>query len=224
MASQRGAQPHHQQRCHRPRVRSPGARVLDGLRTARNIAQGSVYATVGARCSPLPSSWRAPAADDEHCRRSYHVDVGAGSGKFAFHLAVAFRELRRQGGLWTHALAGRQVVVVLTDFCEANVAAWSQQPQLSALAADGAIDWALWDASGSSGMEAASTLYLRQSKVRCSTAPASYCAPSHRVHGPQTQLSTVDNPVCASCNYLFDTLRHDAFQVHGTAIHLCLLP
>ena len=95
----------------------------------------------------------------------YALEVGAGSGKFSFHLAVAFRELAASPS-WA-ALGARRVVVVLTDLCESNVAAWEKHPRLQELAREGLVDFAVFDAAQDTDPAAEDVkLHLRVSGVR----------------------------------------------------------
>ena len=67
----------------------------------------------------------------------YVVELGAGSGRFAFHLR---RELDALGG-------DQPLCYVMTDVAEANLAAWRAHPQLAAWLGDGRLDIARFDAA-----------------------------------------------------------------------------
>lgn len=93
---------------------------------------------------------------------SYIVELGSGSGKLAFHMARALEELQHTP--LRRMLGGRRVVVVLTDFCLANVDAWRQHPRLAELAARGSVDFAVFDAATPESTTPAE-LQLLESKV-----------------------------------------------------------
>src|SRR4051812_45702 len=69
----------------------------------------------------------------------YIVELGAGSGRLAFHLLP---ELQR-----TLARAGIATRYVMTDVAEANLAAWRVHPQLRAWFEAGRLDLARFDAA-----------------------------------------------------------------------------
>ena len=139
----------------------------------------------------------------------YFVEVGSGSGKCAFHLALAFRELVQANGPQVRALEGRRIVVVLSDFCRSNVDAWGSHEQLKGLAEEGRIDWAQFDAQG----ELLSRAKAGATEGNHDDAPAAPAALTLEVSGTILSEGHPANPMCFACNYVFDTLRHDAFQI-----------
>jgi putative S-adenosyl-L-methionine-dependent methyltransferase len=71
----------------------------------------------------------------------YLVELGAGAGRFAFHLRRALEELDELLG------DPPQLCYVMTDIAEANLAAWRAHPQLEDWLADGRLDLARFDAA-----------------------------------------------------------------------------
>jgi hypothetical protein len=114
----------------------------------------------------------------------YLVELAAGSGQFAFLFLRRFEQLRRL----VPALEGLQVVYVMTDFAESNLASWAAADRPQASFSHGRLDFARFD------IERDTSLELIRSGV--------ILAPG-----------TVRNPILAIANYAFDTTLQDAFWV-----------
>lgn len=71
----------------------------------------------------------------------YIVELGAGSGRLAFHL------LRQLIPMLDGPAGGAWVRYVMTDVAEANLAAWRRHPQLAAWLVAGRLDLARFDAT-----------------------------------------------------------------------------
>jgi hypothetical protein len=112
----------------------------------------------------------------------YIVELGAGSGLLAFHM---LRSLAPRGPAFCY---------VLTDFTEANLAAWRTHPALRPWLDAGRLDIARFDAEHDAAIA-----------LECSGA---VLAPGR-----------VANPVIAIANYVFDGLPLDAFSVAGGVLH-----
>ena len=93
-------------------------------------------------------------------------------------------------------LSTLDVCVVMTDFCESNIGAWYSDPCLAPHFASGLLDVGLLDCDTPS-----SSLVVRSRGV---TIDAS---------------SPTANPILAFANYVFDSIKMDAFRVHGAALH-----
>jgi hypothetical protein len=119
----------------------------------------------------------------------YLVELGAGSGRLAFHVLRHFE--RRLAG---SALRGLDVRYVLTDFAEPNLAAWRAHPALEPWFAAGRLDLARFDA------ERDAAIVLERAGV--TLAPG-----------------TVRNPVVVIANYVFDGLPLDGFSVKDGRLH-----
>lgn len=118
----------------------------------------------------------------------YIVELGAGSGRLAFHLLPqldAMLEGLGSGIRWRH---------VMTDFAEANLAAWRAHPQLARWFEGGWLDLARFDA------EHDGAITLERS-------------------GETLAPGRVANPVIAIANYVFDGLPVDAFSVVDGRLH-----
>ena len=121
---------------------------------------------------------------------AYVVELGAGSGRFAFLLLRQLRSMLR-------ALVPRwgdgsppPLRYVMTDFTESNLRAWAEHPALQPFVAEGLLDFARFDA------ERDRELTLLHS-------------------GAVLAPGTMTGPVIAIANYLFDTLTHDAWRIEG---------
>ena len=136
-------------------------------------------------------------------------------------MARALHELRDSP--LRRALGTRRVVVVLSDFCDANVGAWRRHPRLAELATAGVVDFAVFDAAAQT-VDETPELRLLESKVLHSCEPVwrTFTAGTadQGVWRVQATLSpdTLHNPLVTMCNYVFDTLPHDAFQVRCHAL------
>lgn len=87
---------------------------------------------------------------------------------------------------------------VLTDFSAERVEGWRKHPSYAPLVEDGLIDFAVFDADTPAPLE-----------LVC----------SGRTVGP----GDLDVPVVGVANYVFDTLRHDAYTVRGGQLRRCRL-
>jgi tetratricopeptide (TPR) repeat protein len=119
----------------------------------------------------------------------YIVELGAGSGRLAFHMLRSLAPAGRAGD----AQRGR-FCYVLSDFAEANLAAWRAHPALAPWLDAGLLDIARFDA------EHDAAIALERS-------------------GAVLSPGRVANPVIAIANYVFDGLPLDAFSVAGGELH-----
>lgn len=120
-------------------------------------------------------------AEIDRSQPVYVVELGAGSGRFAYHLV---RELAPP----PEDPIPVAVRYVMTDFAEANLAAWRTHPQLAAWLEDGRLDIARFDAEHDRAIALERT-------------------------GQTLAPGRVANPVIAIANYVFDGLPLDAFSV-----------
>ena len=123
----------------------------------------------------------------------YILDLGAGSGKFAFHFLRHFlpeySERFPDGG---------KVCYVMADISKANIEFWQSNEQLQPFVAQGVLDFAQFDVC------AEQSLRLRV---------------SGRVLSSQTQ----QKPMAAIANYLFDSIPHDVFELKQGELFECLV-
>lgn len=116
----------------------------------------------------------------------YILELGAGTGKLAFLV------LRRILDRISVAKIGRhQVKYIMSDFSTSPFEAWLSNPALEPLIADGYLDFGLFDCHTSTSIP------LWHAKK-------------------QLKRGDIRNPLFVIGNYLFDSLRQDAFKVVGT--------
>lgn len=108
------------------------------------------------------------------------VEVGGGSGRFAFLFVRALRDLAPD-------LTFRYV---LTDFCADRIDEWLHHPGFAEFVADGLLDFAVFDADEPAPLDLA-------------------------VSGRRLDPRSLDAPVVAIANYVFDTLRHDGCAIRS---------
>jgi hypothetical protein len=115
----------------------------------------------------------------------YIVELGAGSGRLAFHFLRHFERLI--AGSAFRSVAFRYV---MTDFAENNLAAWRAHPSLGPWIDAGRLDFARFDA------ERDEPIALERS-------------------GATLSPGAVRNPVVAIANYVFDSLPVDGFSLEN---------
>lgn len=118
------------------------------------------------------------------------VELGAGTGRLSYLVAQELAASCRAIGL--DPLPFR---VVPTDFTEGNLGAYREHPRLAALAAEGLVDFARFDA------EHPAAFTLERSGERID---------AERPGG---------RAIALIANYVFDTVRHDAFWITGGVLH-----
>ena len=127
--------------------------------------------------------------DDERLHEAQdeplHVcELGAGSGRFAFHFLCRLRELCEQ-----HGLPLDRFRYVLTDLAEANLAFFRGHPRFAPFFEAGVLDTAPFDVVSSAD------LALQGS-------------------GRTIAAGTLARPLVVFANYLFDSVPQDLFHVH----------
>jgi tetratricopeptide (TPR) repeat protein len=123
----------------------------------------------------------------------YLVELGAGSGRFAFHF------LKRFLGSWgASSLRDVPMQYVLSDFAECNLTYWREHPSLRPFVKAGLLDFARFDPA-------------RDQELRLD------------ISGAHLSPGTVKNPVAVLANYVFDSLPQDAFAVTGGRLHESLV-
>lgn len=121
------------------------------------------------------------------------VELGAGTGRFAFQFLSAFCEL-----LALSPLAGTPFRYVMTDIAEANIAFWRDHPAFAGFIGSGRLDFAAFDA------EADTTLALR-------------------LAGTTLQPAATAPPMVVIANYVFDGLPQDGFVIRDGRLNECLV-
>jgi hypothetical protein len=97
-----------------------------------------IQAYVEDLCRAAKARRRGSAPVLDRSQAIHLIEVGAGSGRFAFQLLA---ELEEQGGL----AEGLQLRYVATDLVEANLRALAANPQLQPLIKEGRLDFAVLD-------------------------------------------------------------------------------
>lgn len=113
----------------------------------------------------------------------YLVELGSGTGRFAYHFLEAFRRM--------HALSQLRDVgfrYVMTDLSERNLEFWQSHPRLQPFLEEGLLDIARFDA------ERDEQLVLRRG-------------------GTVLAPGSLGNPLALVANYFFDSISQDAFTV-----------
>ena len=118
----------------------------------------------------------------------YLVELGSGTGQHGWHL---IRELQKVSEFM--GFDRSLFKVILTDFTESNLEAWEKNEIWKPLLEKGLVDFALFDADHPNDLQ------LRNSKITL-------------------KKGSQKNPVILIANYLFDTIRHDAFCVENKQI------
>ncbi len=121
----------------------------------------------------------------------YIIEIGSGSGRFAFHFLRLFTRSWSGSGLKNIA-----VKYVMTDFAERTVAFWQDHPSFQPFVQAGVLDFAQFDP------ECDDELRLLAS-------------------GDRLAPGTVSRPMAVIANYVFDSIPHDAFAVIGGELHEC---
>lgn len=121
------------------------------------------------------------------------VELGAGSGRFAFLFLQALFALLAPLGL-----ADTLVRYVMTDFTGANLSFWRQHPGLRPFVDAGVLDFAVFDAERDDALTLTETgVTLTQADPR--------------------------QPLVVIANYVFDGLSQDAFSVKDGRLHEVLM-
>src|SRR5262249_55039171 len=113
----------------------------------------------------------------------YIVELGAGSGRLAYHFLKAFF-----GFYGESVLKHVPVKYIMTDFSQATLDAWQSQPQLQPWVEAGRLDFARFEA----GQDQSLTLIQG---------------------GETLAAETLKNPLAVVANYFFDSLPQDAFYL-----------
>jgi hypothetical protein len=125
----------------------------------------------------------------------YVAELGAGSGKFGFHLARRLRELRRLLGM-EHI----RIIQIMSDVAESNIDHWRRHPRLRPFVDRGELVFARFDAETDDAFHLVPTEATEASEA--TTAEA-------LVHEP---LASFANPLVVIANYVFDSLPQDLFR------------
>lgn len=120
------------------------------------------------------------------------VELGTGSGQFAFHFLQHLTELFG-GSVLEGKIAWKYV---MTDFTESNIRFWESHNSLQPYVDAGLLDWAHFDCTTT-----------EQLKLQLS--------------GTVLKPSKKQQPIIAIANYLFDTIPQDLFWVEDGKVEAC---
>ncbi len=116
------------------------------------------------------------------------VELGAGSGRFAYLFLKAFTEMHKRS-----SAAGVRLRYVMTDFTEKNLRYWRDHPKLRPFVEQGVLDFALFD------MEQSDALDLIESKITI-------------------RAGDLKNPLGVIANYVLDSVPNDVFSTEQGAL------
>lgn len=119
----------------------------------------------------------------------YLLELGAGSGRFAFHFLKYLSLLCGQA-----AFEAPSWCYVLSDFTESNIKYWQQHTCLKPFVESGQLDFCLFDA------EKDAALHLVHS-------------------GKHIGANSLSDPLVIIANYFFDGITQDLFHVHENKLH-----
>lgn len=113
--------------------------------TCNTFIAGSYAAVIMAH---LRESVRTGAIDPAH--PIYIVELGAGSGTFAFQFIRKLSALLAES-----SVRDLDVRYVMTDYTRSNIEGWQKHPQLAAIAATGKLEFGKFDAENDAAIELA---------------------------------------------------------------------
>ena len=123
----------------------------------------------------------------------YIVELGSGSGRFAYNFLKQFFES------YSHsALKHIPITYVMTDLAQQNLDFWQAHPFLQPFVAQGILDFARFDIE----QDRAFTL-------------------AHR--GENLCAATLKNPLIVIANYFFDSIPHDIFRIEDGELYETLV-
>ena len=123
----------------------------------------------------------------------YIVELGSGSGRFAYHFLKQFFDIYRQSTLETIP-----VKYIMTDFAQENLDFWQSHPSLHPFVNQGLLDFAHFD------VEKDSTLKLVHADETLDS-------------------SNLKNPLIVIANYFFDSIPHDLFHIDNGELYETLI-
>jgi len=119
----------------------------------------------------------------------YIVELGSGSGLFAYHFLKKFVDFFTRS-----TLKEIPITYVMTDFSEQNVTFWQQHSSLQPFVEQGFLDFATFD------VEHPQELLLRHA-------------------GTVLSSSTMKNPLVLLANYVFDSISQDCFSLQDGQLY-----
>ncbi|HSX19739.1 MAG TPA: SAM-dependent methyltransferase [Gammaproteobacteria bacterium] len=135
------------------------------------------------------NDWYTTHSKTAHEEPFYIIEIGAGHGKLGFYVLKHLQTL-----MANYNLPFALIKFIMTDIAEKNMQSWVEHPALQPWVESGSLDFAIFNAMSDS------QIVLNHSKA-------------------VIKPGTLQKPIFMLCNYLFDSLSHDAFQVRKHALH-----
>lgn len=129
------------------------------------------------------NDWYSKNTKTDHEEPFYIIEIGTGHGKLGFYVLKALQQQ-----MANYNLPFALIKFIMTDIAEKNVASWLAHPALKPWMESGSLDFAKFNAMSDT------QIVLEHS-------------------GATIKQGTLQKPVFMICNYLFDSLSHDAFQI-----------
>jgi tetratricopeptide (TPR) repeat protein len=135
------------------------------------------------------NDWYSANPKTAHEEPFYIIEIGAGHGKFGFYI---LKHLQEQ--MANYELPFALIKFLMTDIAPKNIQSWMEHPALTPWVESGTLDFAEFNAMSDQ------QIVLKHS-------------------GAVVKPGTLQKPIFMLCNYLFDSLSHDAFQVRQNKLH-----
>jgi tetratricopeptide (TPR) repeat protein len=119
----------------------------------------------------------------------YIVELGTGSGRFAFHFYKKLTDL-----LHGSSLQDVPIKLVMTDYAQQNIDFWMSHARLQPLVEEGSLDFARFDAIHDRELALLNT-------------------------GVTITPGSLKNPLVVMANYFFDSIPQDVFHVRGGQLY-----
>lgn len=119
----------------------------------------------------------------------YIMELGTGSGQMSFYVLKNIKRLKKE-----LKLDDLDICYLMTDFTESNLKYWVTHPGLAPFIEENMLDFAIFD------MERDDSVTLRN-------------------RGTHIHPGSIVNPLCVFANYIFDTVKNDAFIVKDGEIY-----
>jgi tetratricopeptide (TPR) repeat protein len=157
------------------------SRVPQAITTSPNITRAYARMVLGF--------WRDLRAVLDPSEPLYIVELGAGSGRFAFRFLKAITQLTRDSDE-----PPPRFKYVMTDAIPSVVNFWRDNPRLRQFVDSGVLDFAHFDLAAQAPIDLQTT-------------------------GVTLRPGEVVNPIVVFTNYIFDTIPQDAYTIHDGALH-----
>ena len=136
---------------------------------------------------------RKRLANDEGDEPQYICELGAGSGRFAFHFLKRLMHLCAEAGV-----APQSFRYVLTDAAEGNLEFWRAHPRFEPFFENGFLDIARFDVAQPGEL-------------------------ALQISGKTIAPGVLRRPLVVFANYLFDSVPQDLFHFEAGRVHRCLV-